>query len=127
MIEDIIFHYRCSKTARRWLPYFRHFENRCEPLDHLDFPEEMYPEVKDECHEERCEECKEAGDCYAYDKGCNKIVEEKINQGLVRHGGFLEVCDEKCERWKNLISQEDGGNFIKYHKVSLHSHNGDVF
>lgn len=117
VIEDLIFHRALPHLTGWWKSVFRHVEGRCEPSDHLeDGYFDILEDVKGECSEKLCKKCQDAdtGDeCI----DCRVLMDMKMNEGLMEVGTFMEVCIDERQRWRNMIHQGPGGNFVRLDEV----------
>ena len=87
-IEGTLLEHRLCGYQRwdRWTEAFEHFENRCEPVNHLkDGYDDIYAEVAEEMNGQLCEECQTYSplDCHRCGQECYKKVEEKMNESFL--------------------------------------------
>ena len=119
-IEDMIFEHSRSQYTGPWTGLFRHYEGRCEPVDHfLEGYYDVYGEVKEECIENLCERCQAGADDLCTED-CEKAVREVMNNSLMEGLDWrFEDCEMQRSNWEAMISQKPNGQFVKYDKVCL--------
>lgn len=118
-IEDMIFDRKLEYYP--WLDAFKHYESRCEPVEHLeDGYCDIFAEVKDEINDEMCSMCK-GESLWCPDEcteDCAFKVEMKMNEGMCENGSWTyDCCEPECDGWEELIAQGEGGNFTSYDEV----------
>lgn len=121
LIEDHIFEANKSEVRTSWVGSFRHFESRCEPIDHaLETYYNIFGDVadEDEVQEMLCEKCRKDGCSSDCGNDCVQLVDEHINEGLYEGDDRqLDCCMEERDMWEALINQAPDGEFAKYDKV----------
>lgn len=120
LIEDLVFHNNCPNYGEA-PEFFSHFENRCEPVDHLDDGyDDILDDAVDELDEPLCQACQSEEICF-FSESCSKKCEERanefINERLYAYGEYEEECSHSSLAWLGMINQGPKGDFVKYDKV----------
>ena len=124
LIEQKIFDRKAARMWRSgghlWLSNFRHYEYRCEPMEHVYDSDVLYDIADDLDRTGLCEKCV-SGETMLLDcDDCQEIVEARLNAHMdaTAPDYAYELCQEEREAWRELIDQGQGGTFAKYDKVS---------
>lgn len=113
-IEGHVFQHVLHGVTGDWKWVFRHFESRCEPLDHAEDPTVMY-DVKED-FEDLCDKCHD--DAGTNCEVCDPKVEEYMNECMMENIAWrFDTCQPLRDEWEAKIDQRPNGRFVKYDEV----------
>jgi hypothetical protein len=114
-VEQATFDPESLLFSDNWKETFKHFESRCEPIDHV--YDDHYLELRDEFSYTWCAYCKEY-DSHLCKDGCEAKTTELANEVVDDDGEWrYEDCEEYRSTWLSMISQKSDGRFVEYDEV----------
>lgn len=123
LIENLVMESTSEASAEAAIAFY-HFENKCEPVDHL--TPEAYSDLASDMQRRFkltiCEECQAdlaanvVLSCTSERCDCKAKVEGKMNRWLKDEPEIVADCETMAKRWRKIIDQE--GEFAKYDEVS---------
>lgn len=120
-IEDFLFERVLTDVHAKgtWMEYFRHYESRCEPLDHIDDDDPLVHQVKMELDEsgDLCSKCEEGQDSTVCRDGCAETIREEVTEYLTEMGDWHDICYTQRREWEQMIGLGPRGNFVQYNEV----------